>query len=171
MESSPPPAFSQILEVSCDFTISESESLSSLWQGERAALEYRVHVKLCRQSRRVVPSVPMECVGKRLLDFLSLQSCCACTTFRAASEVVEPIGKRELIGVLCVPQGLFLLKPSKRRLIEILSLPDVISREADECCGKRLSCSLEIFFHSEVGINQNLHLARYPVTLLSSESL
>lgn len=43
------------------------------------------------------------------------------------------------------PLGVFSLEPSERLLIEILALPGIILREADECCGKRFSYSLENF--------------------------
>lgn len=42
------------------------------------------------------------------------------------------------------PLGVFSLEPSERCLIEMLSLPGIILREADECCGKRFSYSPEI---------------------------
>lgn len=45
---------------------------------------------------------------------------------------------------LGAPLGVFSLQPSERCLIEILSLPGIILREADECCGIRFSCSPEI---------------------------
>lgn len=47
--------------------------------------------------------------------------------------------------VLGAPPGVFSLEPLERCLIEILSLPGIILREADECCGKRFSYSLETF--------------------------
>lgn len=107
---------------------------------------YRV---LHKAVQAVLPSCCERACGvrwKTFLDFAFLQICCSRTSSSSASEVMELICKRKLIGVLCVPQCIFLLKPSEKCLIEILSLPEIIAREADECCGKRLFCSLEIFF-------------------------
>lgn len=77
------------------------------------------------------------CIGKHFWISPSHQICCACSPWfciggnGAYLRAGAPWGWG-------APLGMFSLQPSEKCLIEILSLPGIILREADECCGKKV---------------------------------
>lgn len=151
---SPQSPFSQVLELQWDF-----KHFSSFQQVKALAVLCQAGTEQCLWSA----------LEKTLLNFPSHQICCTCSPWfcMGGNGAYPRAGAPWVSGA---PLGIFPLEPSERCLIEILSLPGIILREADECCGKKGSLTpWRFFFHSKVGLNQNLNLW-YPVRLLRSGS-
>lgn len=88
-------------------------------------------------------AVPVECIGKHFQISPPSKSAVLVAPWlcMGGNGAFLRAGAPWLWGA---PLGVFSLQPSERCLIEILSLPGIILREADECCGIRFSCSPEI---------------------------